>query len=78
MQMQNHWRFCSSLPIHCRTFTKLPQIISHCHRSVAGPSAVGIGGDYNGVSQFPPGLQDVAGYPRLFQALLEDEVTSHT
>ena len=45
---------------------------------MAGPSAVGIGGDYNGVSQFPPGLQDVAGYPRLFQALLEDEVTSHT
>ena len=42
---------------------------------MAGPGSIGIGGDYNGVSQFPSGLEDVSGFPRVFQALIDDQVS---
>lgn len=38
-------------------------------REVAGIEHVGIGGDFDGTSMLPDGLQDVSGYPRLFDAL---------
>jgi membrane dipeptidase len=38
-------------------------------RDVAGVEHVGIGGDYDGSVTFPAGLEDVAGYPRLFDEL---------
>jgi membrane dipeptidase len=38
-------------------------------REVAGIEHVGIGGDYDGSMSFPDGLEDVAGYPRLFEEL---------
>ena len=41
-------------------------------RAVAGVDHIGIGGDYNGVSDLPVGLQDVSGYPLLFAALAQD------
>ena len=44
-------------------------------RKVAGPGSVGIGGDYNGVSEYPAGLEDVSGFPKVFQALMDDKVT---
>ena len=38
---------------------------------VAGVDHVGLGGDYDGVSTLPAGLEDVAGYPRITQGLLD-------
>ena len=34
-------------------------------RSVAGVEHIGIGGDFNGVEEFPEGLQDVSQYPNV-------------
>ncbi len=39
---------------------------------MCGVDCVGIGADYNGVSQLPEGLEDVSAYPNLFAALVED------
>jgi membrane dipeptidase len=38
-------------------------------REVAGVEHIGIGGDYDGSVVFPAGLEDVSGYPRLFDEL---------
>jgi membrane dipeptidase len=38
-------------------------------RDVAGIEHVGIGGDYDGSVSFPAGLEDVSGYPQLFEEL---------
>ena len=38
-------------------------------REVAGLDHIGIGGDYDGSVVFPAGLEDVSGYPRLFDEL---------
>jgi membrane dipeptidase len=38
-------------------------------RDVAGAAHIGIGGDYDGSFVFPAGLEDVSGYPRLFEEL---------
>jgi membrane dipeptidase len=38
-------------------------------RDVAGIGHIGIGGDYDGSMMFPAGLEDVSGYPRLFDEL---------
>lgn len=38
-------------------------------REIAGLEHVGIGGDFDGTAQLPSGLEDVAGYPRLFAEL---------
>lgn len=38
-------------------------------RDVAGIDHLGIGGDYDGSVSFPAGLEDVSGYPRLFEEL---------
>jgi membrane dipeptidase len=40
-------------------------------RSVVGIDHIGIGGDYDGVTEVPIGLEDVSRYPVLFGALLE-------
>ncbi len=38
-------------------------------REVAGLAHIGIGGDYDGASNFPAGMEDVAGYPLLWEEL---------
>jgi membrane dipeptidase len=38
-------------------------------RDVAGVEHIGLGGDYDGASAFPAGMEDVAGYPLLFDEL---------
>jgi membrane dipeptidase len=38
-------------------------------RHVAGVDHVGLGGDYDGASYFPTGMEDVSGYPQLFAEL---------
>jgi membrane dipeptidase len=47
-------------------------VVAHIEhvREVAGIDHVGIGGDYDGTMFMPVGLEDVSGYPRLFEALV--------
>ncbi|NMI01026.1 dipeptidase [Pseudonocardia acidicola] len=51
----------------------LDDVVAHLEhaREVAGIDHIGIGGDYDGAAELPAGLEDVAGYPALFGALLE-------
>ena len=48
-------------------------VLDHIDRiaEVAGVDHVGLGGDYDGVSTLPVGLEDVSGYPRITQGLLD-------
>ncbi len=49
----------------------LEDVVVHLEhvREVAGIDHVGLGGDYDGVTWLPEGLEDVTGYPRLLAAL---------
>ena len=49
----------------------LDDVVAHLEhaREVAGIDHLGLGGDYDGVPITPVGLEDVAGYPRLLEAL---------
>jgi membrane dipeptidase len=51
---------------------RLDDVVEHLEhvRAVAGIEHIGLGGDFDGTSELPIGLEDVAGYPRLFDALL--------
>ena len=44
-------------------------------RSVAGVEHIGIGGDFNGVEEFPEGLQDVSQYPNVRTVLHQELIT---
>ena len=48
-------------------------VLDHIDRivKIAGADHVGLGGDFDGVSTLPVGLEDVSGYPRLTQGLLD-------
>ncbi|KAM7147038.1 dipeptidase 2-like isoform 2-T5 [Macrochelys suwanniensis] len=39
-------------------------------KKIVGSKSIGIGGDYDGVDQFPEGLEDVSKYPALIEELL--------
>lgn len=56
----------------------LDQVVAHIEhiRSVAGIDHVGLGGDFDGTSRTTVGLEDVGGYPALFDALAERGWTS--
>jgi membrane dipeptidase len=49
----------------------VPELADHVDhvRDVAGIEHVGLGGDYDGASSFPVGMEDVSGYPLLFEEL---------
>jgi membrane dipeptidase len=51
----------------------LTQLVEHLEyaRDVVGVDFIGLGGDYDGMSDAPVGLEDVSYYPALFAALLE-------
>lgn len=51
----------------------LEDVVAHVEhvREVAGIDHVGLGGDYDGATFMPTGLEDVSGYPRLFAALAD-------
>ncbi|MCT2583955.1 dipeptidase [Actinophytocola gossypii] len=51
----------------------IDEVVKHVEhaREVAGIDHIGLGGDYDGVSALPVGLEDVSRYPALFAALLE-------
>ena len=51
------------------TIAQVADHIEHVRR-VAGVDYVGIGGDYDGNSQWPLGLEDVSTYPKLFAELI--------
>jgi len=40
-------------------------------RKLIGIDHIGIGADYDGIPSGPPGMEDVAGYPRLFEELAQ-------
>jgi membrane dipeptidase len=56
---------------HPRPPTTVADVADHVDhvREVAGLAHVGIGGDFDGVDVLPEGLDDVSGYPRLFEEL---------
>ncbi len=56
-------------PLPRPTVADVADHVEHARR-VAGPDHVGIGGDYDGNDAWPVGLEDVAGYPRLFAELV--------
>ncbi|HSP69493.1 MAG TPA: dipeptidase [Bryobacteraceae bacterium] len=51
----------------------LADVVDHIDhiRKIAGMDAIGLGGDFDGVSCTPVGLEDVSKYPNLTRALLE-------
>ncbi len=51
----------------------LADVVAHCEhiRDVAGIDHVGLGGDYDGVTETPTGLEDVSTYPALLAALAD-------
>ncbi|MEZ4377239.1 MAG: dipeptidase [Gemmatimonadales bacterium] len=51
------------------TVAELADHIEHV-RDVAGIDHVGLGGDYDGTSELPVGMEDVSGYPLLFAELI--------
>ncbi len=53
--------------------SSLADVVAHCEhvREVAGIEHIGLGGDYDGTPTLPTGLDDVTGYPRLLDALVE-------
>jgi membrane dipeptidase len=52
---------------------RLADVVAHVEhvRDVAGIDHVGLGGDYDGVTTLPEGLEDVSRYPSLLEALAE-------
>ena len=50
------------------TVAQVADHVEHA-RDVAGVEHVGLGGDFDGTTQLPRGLEDVAGYPRLMAEL---------
>lgn len=51
------------------TVAELADHIEHV-RNVAGIDHVGLGGDYDGTSDLPEGMEDVSGYPLIFAELI--------
>ncbi|MCF4123646.1 dipeptidase [Antribacter sp. KLBMP9083] len=62
------WRVAHPMPR-----VTLDDVVAHVEhvREVAGADHVGLGGDYDGTSFLPEGLEDVSGYPRLLAALAD-------
>ncbi|XP_047702252.1 dipeptidase 1 isoform X1 [Prionailurus viverrinus] len=58
--------------VSCRPEATLSQVADHLDhiKKVAGAGAVGFGGDFDGVSRLPVGLEDVSRYPDLVAELL--------
>ena len=52
------------------SYIKDPSGVVSLRTSVAGVEHIGIGGDFNGVEEFPDGLQDVSQYPNVRRDLI--------
>jgi membrane dipeptidase len=62
-------RYRQANPRPRATVAELADHVEHIRR-VAGIDHVGLGGDYDGTSDLPAGMEDVAGYPLLFAELM--------
>ncbi|KAM8776680.1 dipeptidase 2-like isoform 2-T2 [Rhynchonycteris naso] len=58
--------------LQCNSFANVSTVADHFDyiREVIGSKFIGIGGDYDGASRFPQGLEDVSTYPVLIEELL--------
>ena len=58
---------------HPQPRATLADVVAHCEhvREVAGIDHIGLGGDYDGVTVLPAGLEDVSTYPVLLGALAD-------
>jgi membrane dipeptidase len=67
----SHPDFASWLAAHPRPVVTVAQVADHVEhaRDVAGVDHLGLGGDFDGTTELPTGLDDVSGYPRLFDEL---------
>lgn len=63
-------RWLARHPAPRSTVAQVADHIEHI-RDVAGEDALGLGGDYDGMSDAPDGLEDVSDYPNLFVELLD-------
>ncbi|XP_045675174.1 dipeptidase 1 [Phyllostomus hastatus] len=63
--------------VACQQQANLSQVADHLDhiKKVAGAGAVGFGGDFDGVSRLPTGLEDVSKYPDLIAELLRRQWT---
>uniref|UniRef100_A0A8C3WM81 Dipeptidase n=1 Tax=Catagonus wagneri TaxID=51154 RepID=A0A8C3WM81_9CETA len=63
--------------VSCSAKANLSQVADHLDyiKKVAGAAAVGFGGDFDGVSRLPSGLEDVSKYPDLVAELLRRQWT---
>uniref|UniRef100_A0A8C0N9E4 Dipeptidase n=1 Tax=Canis lupus familiaris TaxID=9615 RepID=A0A8C0N9E4_CANLF len=63
--------------VSCKKEATLSQVADHLDhiKKVAGAGAVGFGGDFDGVSRLPLGLEDVSKYPDLVAELLRRQWT---
>ncbi|XP_037672069.1 LOW QUALITY PROTEIN: dipeptidase 1 [Choloepus didactylus] len=63
--------------VSCQEEATLSQVADHLDhiKKVAGAGAVGFGGDFDGVSSLPVGLEDVSKYPDLVAELLRRKWT---
>ncbi|KAL2088470.1 hypothetical protein ACEWY4_015369 [Coilia grayii] len=69
--------------VTCSKTASISDVADHFDhiKNVAGPSIIGFGGDYDGVTRVPEGLEDVSKYPALVEELLrrgwsDSEVTA--
>ena len=63
----NEWLAANPMPK--ATIKDIADHIEHVRR-IAGPDHVGIGGDYDGTTGLPVGMEDVSKYPNLFAELI--------
>ena len=58
----------------------IKHVVKHINyiRNITGVDHIGLGADFNGVSRPTAGLDDVSKYPKLFEALLEDQTYNWT
>ena len=61
--------FMATHPLPRATIAQLANHIEHV-RTVAGADHVALGGDYDGTSELPVGMEDVSRYPYLFAELI--------
>ncbi|XP_043562958.1 dipeptidase 2 isoform X4 [Chiloscyllium plagiosum] len=58
--------------VSCQKLSNISRVADHFDhiKKIAGYESVGIGGDYDGATGFPQGLEDVSKYPALIEELL--------
>uniref|UniRef100_A0A3B4HC17 Dipeptidase n=1 Tax=Pundamilia nyererei TaxID=303518 RepID=A0A3B4HC17_9CICH len=65
--------------VSCRDEANISHVADHFDyiKKLIGAESIGIGGDYEGATSFPHGLEDVSKYPALIQELLRRNWTEN-